>query len=397
MTSTPSRSSWRAKRDLLVRRHRAAGRLLAVAEGRVEDGDAAAQGTASTGAAAGAQLALGRHRQRVQERHQRPQALAHLLDRVRALLLPAGLEPERARLALRHPLLRVGAAADVGQQAGHGAPRLRRDHARPAHVVAVLRGVRDRVAHVRQAAAVHEVHDQLQLVQALEVRDLRLVAGRDQRLEARLHQRGHAAAQHRLLAEEIRLGLLGEGRLDDARARTADGLRVRERRLARAAGRVLVDGEEAGRALALAEDLAHPMARRLGRDQAHVHVGRRLDAAEADVEAVREHQRVARPEVRLDLLAIQLRLRGVGDQDHHDVRFRGRLGRRAHVEALGLRPGARSAAFRQSHDDGHAVVPQVEGVRMALAPVAQDGHAPARQHAQVRIRVVEDPCHLVFS
>ena len=38
---------------LLVRSHRAAGRLLAVAEGRVEDGDASAQGTASTGAAAG--------------------------------------------------------------------------------------------------------------------------------------------------------------------------------------------------------------------------------------------------------------------------------------------------------------------------------------------------------
>ena len=55
--------------------------------------------------------------------------------------------------------------------------------ARTARVVAVLGRVGDRVTHPRQAALVDQVHDQLQLVQALEVRDLRLVAGRDERLE----------------------------------------------------------------------------------------------------------------------------------------------------------------------------------------------------------------------
>ena len=123
------------------------------------------------------------------------------------------------------------------------------DDARPGDVVAVLGGVADRVAHVAEAAAVHEVDDELELVQALEVRDLRLVARLDQRLEAGLHELAHAAAEDRLLAEEVRLGLLGERRLEDAGARGADAGRVRERLRVRLAARVLVHGDERRHAL----------------------------------------------------------------------------------------------------------------------------------------------------
>ena len=80
--------------------------------------------------------------------------------------------------------------------------------ARPARQVAVLGRVRDRVAHPGEAALVDQVDDQLDLVQALVVGDLRLVAGVDERLEARADQLGDAPAENGLLAEEIRLGLL---------------------------------------------------------------------------------------------------------------------------------------------------------------------------------------------
>jgi len=56
----------------------------------------------------------------------------------------------------------------------------------------------------------------------LEVGDARLVARLDECLEAGLHQGRQAAAQDRLLAEEVRLGLLLEGGLDDAGAAAAD-------------------------------------------------------------------------------------------------------------------------------------------------------------------------------
>ena len=68
------------------------------------------------------------------------------------------------------------------------AARLIGDDLGPAVVVAVLGGVADRVAHVAQAALVDQVHDQLELVQALEIGDLRLIAGLDQRVEAGLDQ-----------------------------------------------------------------------------------------------------------------------------------------------------------------------------------------------------------------
>ncbi len=149
------------------------------------------------------------------------------------------------------------------------------DDARAAGVVAVLGRVGDRVAHARQALLVHQVDDQLQLVQALEVRHLRVVAGLDQRLEAGLDERAGAAAQDGLLAEEVGLGLVLEGRLEDAAARAADALGVGERERLGVAGRVLVDRDQAGDARALEVLAADEVARALGRDERDVDVRRR--------------------------------------------------------------------------------------------------------------------------
>ena len=70
--------------------------------------------------------------------------------------------------------------------------------------------------HVAQAALVDQVHDQLDLVDALEVGDFGLIAGGDEGLEAGLDQGRQAAAEHDLLAEEVGLGLFFIGRFDDA-------------------------------------------------------------------------------------------------------------------------------------------------------------------------------------
>ena len=112
------------------------------------------------------------------------------------------------------------------------------DDLRPGGVLAVLGVVGDRVVHVADAALVDQVDDQLELVQALEVRHLRRVAGLDQRLEARLDQLDAAAAQHGLLAEEIGLGLFLEVGLDDAGLAAADRRRVGQRQVARLLRRI---------------------------------------------------------------------------------------------------------------------------------------------------------------
>ena len=130
-------------------------------------------------------------------------------------------------------------------------------------------------------------------MQALEVREPRVVAGLDERLEPGLDELRGTAAQHGLLAEEVRLALVLEGRLDDAGAPAADACGVGQDELARVPRLVLVDRHQAGDAAALLVLAADQMARALGRDHPDVHPGRRLDLAEVDRETVGEHQEVA--------------------------------------------------------------------------------------------------------
>src|SRR5262245_58966344 len=126
---------------------------------------------------------------------------AGLLD----LALPLGLshrgEGGRAVVILVDPALGEGAVADRCEDSPHFRARLLGDDTRSADVAAVLRGVRYRPPHLRQSALVHKVHDELHLVKALEVGNLRLIAGLDQRGKTRLDQLGYSPAQDGLLAE----------------------------------------------------------------------------------------------------------------------------------------------------------------------------------------------------
>src|SRR5262245_21649829 len=310
---------------------------------------------------------------RVEERHEAAQALADLLDRVLRLLAAGREEARLAGLVLGDPLLREGARLDVGEELLHGGARLGADHLLAGDVVAPLGGVGDRVAHVAEAAAVHEVDDQLQLVQALEVRHLRLVAGAGERLEAGLDERRHAAAQDRLLAEEIGLGLLAEGGLDDAGAGRADGGRVRQHQGVGAGARALAHREQRRDAAALGEGLADPVAGRLGGDQADVDPlgGDRLVV---DVEAVGEEQRLARAgaEGGGDLLAPDLRLGRVGGQEHEDVGPGRDLVHGTNRQSGLLRDRDRLRRLGQADLHLDAGVLQVQGVGVALRPVADD-------------------------
>src|SRR5271157_4836619 len=168
------------------------------------------------------------HRDWLQEWHHGAQALAHLLDQLVLLLDALLAEPREAGFVLRDPAAGVSAVLDFLEDLPHRLAGLVGDDARPAGVVAVLGGIADRIPHVVEPALVDEVDDQLQLVHALEVGDLGLIAGLDQSFEPRLHQRAYAAAEHRLFAEQVSLGLFREGGLDDSGAGGADSLGIGE-------------------------------------------------------------------------------------------------------------------------------------------------------------------------
>ena len=217
-----------------------------------------------------------------------------------------------------------------------GADRLV-DDARPGHDVAVLGGFGNGEAHAGNTRLVHEVDDELELVQALEVGHLGLVPGCDERVVAGLDQRAGAAAEHGLFAEEIGLGLFLEAGLDHARARAADALGPGERDFLRLLARVLVNGDQRRHAAAFLVLAADEMARALRRDHDHVDVLRRLDRLEVDGEAVGEEERLALLEIRLDVLLVNARDGDVGHGDENDVGFLHRLGGGQHLEAEFLR------------------------------------------------------------
>ena len=222
---------------------------------------------------------------------------------VLGVLLAQPLELLVAALDVGDEALDEGAVLDLGQDLLHPLLGVGVDHARPGQVAAELRGVGHRVVHPRDAALVHQVDDELELVQHLEVRQLGGVSGLDHDVEAGLDEFLGAAAQHGLLTEQVGLGLVLERGLDDAGAGAADALGVGQReRLALALG-VLVDRDQTRHALAVDELAAHQVPGALRRDHADGDVRGRLDQIEVDVQAVAEEQRVAVFQIRLDVVA----------------------------------------------------------------------------------------------
>src|SRR5690606_33466322 len=99
---------------------------------------------------------------------------------------------------------------------------------RPDGHVAPFGGFGYREAHPGETLLVHEIDDELQLVEALEVGHFRLVTGFHQHFEARLHEGGSATAKHALLTEEVGHGFLAEVGFENTCTGAADATRPGE-------------------------------------------------------------------------------------------------------------------------------------------------------------------------
>ncbi len=196
----------------------------------------------------------------------------------------------------------------------------------PPGDVAVLGGIADGIAHVRDPALVDEVHDELELVEALEVCHLGRVARLDQRFEPGLDQCCCAAAQNGLLAEEVGLGLFLEGGLEDTCLAPADGASIRQRQVLGVSFRIRFDCDEHGHAPALGIFVAHHVAGGLGRHHEAAHALGRPDLAVVDVEPVGEDEILALFQMGLDLCRIDSRLELIRKEDHDHVGPFGGLG-----------------------------------------------------------------------
>src|SRR5690606_20186819 len=116
------------------------------------------------------------------------------------------------------------------------------DDARPDQEVAVLGRIGNRIAHVRDAAFVNQVDDELYLMEALEVGHFGGVARFDEGFKTGLDERGQAATEYGLFTEEVGLGLFAEAGFNDTGAAAANGRGIGEGDVAGLAAGVLVDG-----------------------------------------------------------------------------------------------------------------------------------------------------------
>src|SRR5579883_270512 len=262
----------------------------------------------------------------LEEWHHRAQFGAHFFDR---LILSGFAHGEKLLSPIAiflQPRARESARLTLAQNLPPFSARLLADDTRPAGVVAVFGGVGDRIAHIAKAAFVDQVHDQLQFMQTLEVRNLGCIAGVRERLKTGANQLAHTAAQHRLFSKKIALGLFLEGGFNNARLQTAESLRIRQRIFERVAGGILRNRNQCRNAYAFGEELAHAMSRRLRRNHRDINIRRWLDFVEVDIEAVREHQRLALLHVGRDVVAISVALHVIGYKDHDNVGFFRRVG-----------------------------------------------------------------------
>ena len=227
----------------------------------------------------------------------------------------------------------------------------------------------------------------------LEVGHLGLVASLDQSVETSVDELADAAAQDSLLAEQVGLGLLLEGGLEDAGTTGTDAGSVCQSDVLSLAGEVLLDTDQRGAALTLGVQAADDVAGTLGSDHDDVNILGGGDGLEVDVEAVCESQSLALGHVGSDLLVVDVSAQLIGDQHHDDVAGLGSL-----LDLHDLEVGMSCSELRslfpvsgtlaQADDDIDAALGEVLGMCVALAAEADDSDGLAVQHAEVAVGIV---------
>src|SRR6266446_10612361 len=176
------------------------------------------------------------------------------------LALARGQEVGATLFIFFDPSLGKTAVANLREDLAHLFPRLLGDDARPSGIITLFGGIADGVAHVAEAAAVNQVHDEFELMHAFEIGDLWLVARFRKRFEARLDQFTHTTAEHGLLAEKIGFGLFRKSGLKNAGARAAESFGISQSKCFRGAAGILFHCQEHARSAAFGEDFANAMA-----------------------------------------------------------------------------------------------------------------------------------------
>src|ERR1051326_5101280 len=157
----------------------------------------------------------------------------------------------------------------------------------------------------------------------------------------------------------------------------------------------LLDRQQSGGTAALREHFADAMPGSFRRHHGYVNGRGGIDGAEANVETVSKHQRLARLKIWRNGFVIKFLLLGIGHEDHDDIGPCGGIRGRLDGETVFFRFGPRGARFRQTHADVAAAVAQIQRVRVALRTVTEYGDLFRLNKREVCVLIVIELCHVV--
>ena len=160
----------------------------------------------------------------------------------------------------------------------------------------------------------------------------------------------------------------------------------------RIAGRVARHRDKTGHAAAALIFRAHRVAGPLRRDHQHIEIAARFDQIEMDVEAMREHQGRALLEIVFEVIAIDVALQLVRGEQHHHIGPFGGIGDGLHLKPHSFRLLGRGEIRAQGDTDLFDAREslQVQGMRMALASIADDRDFLALDKINIGIEIIID-------
>src|SRR5574343_887765 len=329
-------------------------------------------------------------------RHHVAQLAADRFDRMHGIQTTASRHARVVGATFKDEHLGVFAGLDALQGIAHGFTGLGVDDFRTGHVLAVLGVVRDRVVHVGDAAFVHQVDNQLQFVQALEISHFRRVTSFGQGFEAHLDQLDGTAAEHGLFAEQVGFGFFAEVGFDDATLGAAVSSGVGQGDILGLAGNVLVNRDQGRHAATFQVLGTNGVAGTLRSDHDHVEVGARHDLVVMHIETVGKSQRGALLDVRLNVVLVDFGNVFVRQKDHDEVSGGNGILDFGNIATspFGLGPGG--TALAQANRDVDAGVAQVLRMGMALGTVTNDGDLIALDQGEVGVLVVINFHEILF-
>ena len=256
--------------------------------------------------------------------------------------------------------------------------------------VAIFSGLGDGEAHAGDTGFIHEIADELQLMETLEIGHLWLITRFNEGLEAGLNKSARATAEDGLFAKEIGLSFFLEGGLEHAGAGRADALSPSERDFLSGLRLILGDGDECWHAFTFGVEAADHVARALGSDHNAVDVLVQLDQAEVNGETVAEEKGFTLGEMGEDGARVDVSLFHVGQADHDNIGAANGFAGLDDLEAMGLSDGFRFGSSVKANDDLAAAVLQIERMGVALRTIAEDGERFILKHAEIGVFVGVD-------